>query len=106
MAESCIYYKSMILFLVCAGVTSIALGQTNPNVTMPSSPVVTGKVAVIRPLPEKKFFVVKVSRTTTNYNSNSQVKVWMEYTDNVPVLKMGRHCTYHKKYHEIYKWFN
>jgi hypothetical protein len=79
--------KSMILFFVCAGVTSIALGQTNPNTKMPSSPVVTGKVPVVRPLPEKKFFVVRVSSTTTNSDSNTQVRVWMDYTDNVPVLK-------------------
>jgi len=78
--------KSIILAFACLGITCLAEGQTN-NVRMPSTPVVTGKVQVIKPLPQKKFYVVKASRTTTNYNSNTRVSVWMDYTDTVPVLK-------------------
>jgi hypothetical protein len=79
--------KISILAFVCMGITCLAIGQTKPNVAKPSTPVVTGKVPVVKPFPEKKFYVVKASRTTTNYNSNTQIKVWMDYTDNVPVLK-------------------
>ena len=78
--------KSIILTFACLGITCLAEGQTQ-NVRMPSTPVVTGKVQVIKPLPQKKFYVVKASRTTTNYNSNNRVSVWIDYTDNVPVLK-------------------
>jgi hypothetical protein len=79
--------KTIILAFVCLGIPSLAAAQTNPNVKMPSTPVVTGKVPVVKPLPEKKFYVVKASRTTTNYNSNTQVRVWMDYTDTIPYLK-------------------
>jgi len=79
--------KTIILAFACLGIASLAAGQTKPKVAMPSTPVVTGKVQVIKPLPEKKFYVVKASRTTTNYNSNTQVRVWMDYTDTIPYLK-------------------
>jgi len=79
--------KTIILAFACLGIACLAAGQTKPKVAMPSTPVVTGKVQVIKPLPEKKFYVVKASRTTTNYNSNTQVRVWMDYTDTIPYLK-------------------
>ncbi len=79
--------KTIILAFACLGIAGLAEGQTKPNVAMPSTPVVTGKVQVIKPLPQKRFYVVKASRTTTNYNSKTQVRVWMDYTDTVPVLK-------------------
>ncbi len=79
--------KTITLAFACLGITCLAAGQTKPKVAMPSTPVVTGKVQVIKPLPEKKFYVVKASRTTMNYNSKTQIRVWMDYTDNIPYLK-------------------
>jgi hypothetical protein len=79
--------KSIILALACLGIVCFATGQTIPNVKVPSSHEVTGKVPVVKPLPVKRFYVLKASRTTTNYNSNTRVSVWMDYTDNLPFLK-------------------
>ncbi|MEJ7674258.1 MAG: hypothetical protein WKF59_16585 [Chitinophagaceae bacterium] len=79
--------KIIILAFACLGIAGLATAQTKPKIAMPSTPIVTGKVPVIKPLPEKKFYVVKASRTTMNYNSNTQVRVWMDYADNIPYLK-------------------
>jgi hypothetical protein len=79
--------KIIVLAFACLGIAGLASAQTKPIVAMPSKPVITSKVPVVKPFPEKKFYVVKGSRTTNNYNSNTQIRVWMDYTDNIPYLK-------------------
>ncbi|MEJ7674262.1 MAG: hypothetical protein WKF59_16605 [Chitinophagaceae bacterium] len=57
--------KTIILAFACLGIVCLAAGQTKPIVAMPSKPVITSKVPVIKLFPEKRFWV---SKSQPHYN--------------------------------------